>query len=189
MQAYLGTRAHALNVIDPTVAHVASAYAGHTVGLIGTKQTVGSGVYAEKLAARTDAVALKSFATPLLAPMIEEGFYADTVADTVVRTYLDDPALTGIEALVLACTHYPLIRPQIEQHYAATGKPIDVLDPSALVAQHVEAFLTHAGLCAPASATPPAHQFYVSDYTDAFAATTRLFFGTAVTLEPYALWE
>jgi len=189
VRAYVATRAHVLNVIDPTVAHIASAYAGHTVGLIGTKQTVGSGGYARKLAEREGEVDLRSVATPLLAPMIEEGFYEGGVADTVVRTYLSDPALAGIDALVLACTHYPLIRPQIEGQYAALEQTVDVLDPSDLVARHVEAYLAHAGLLAPASDTPPAHHFYVSDYTDAFEATTRLFFGRHVDLEPFALWE
>jgi glutamate racemase len=189
VKEYVGRRATALNVIDPTVAHLAQTYAGRTVGLIGTKQTVGSGVYARKLAERTDAVALKSLAAPLLAPMIEEGFYEGDVAGHVIRTYLDDPALDGIEALVLACTHYPLIRPEIEQHYAARGRDVEVLDPSDLVAAHVEAYLTHAGLCAPAADEEPTHHFYVSDYTDAFEATTRMFFGRAVHLEPFALWE
>ena len=189
VKEYVGSRACALNVIDPTVAHLAQAYAGRTVGLIGTKQTVGSGVYARKLAERTNAVHLKSVAAPLLAPMIEEGFYEGAVAEQVIRTYLDDPALDDIEALVLACTHYPLIRPEIEAHYEARGRAVEVLDPSDLVAEHVEAYLTHAGLCAPATEAEPTHHFYVSDYTDAFEATTRMFFGRQVRLEPYALWE
>lgn len=201
VHAYVGRRAHALNVIDPTVAHVAETYAGRRVGLIGTKQTVGSGVYARKLAERTHGAAvedggvdLRSVATPLLAPMIEEGFVGDDVSEHVVRTYLADPALGGIDALVLACTHYPLIRPTIEALYAeraAAGAhgPIAVLDPSDVVAEHVAAHLTAAGLCAPPSDTPPVHHFYVSDYTDAFAATTRQFFGRDVPLEPHVLWE
>lgn len=200
VHAYVGRRAHALNVIDPTVAHIAEAYAGRQVGLIGTKQTVGSGVYARKLAERTHGapveaggVALRSVATPLLAPMIEEGFVDGAVSEQVVRTYLSDPALDGIDALVLACTHYPLIRPTIEAHFrereAAGAAPVAVLDPSDVVAEHVAAHLTAAGLCAPPSETPPAHHFYVSDYTDAFAATTQLFFGRDVPLELHALWE
>ncbi len=203
VREYVGSRARALNVIEPTVAHLAEAFAGQRVGLIGTKQTVGSGVYARTLAARTAGrtgehpdVDLVSVATPLLAPMIEEGFVDGDVSGQVVRTYLADPALDAIEALVLACTHYPLIRPAIEAFYAERAArdgrpPVAVLDPSDLVAEHVAAHLAATGLLAPpdASGESPAHHFYVSDYTDAFEATTRLFFGQQVTLVPHRLWE
>ena len=189
VREYVGRRARAMGVIEPIVQHVAERYAGRTVGLIGTKQTVGSGVYARQIAEAAPTVHLKSLATPLLAPMIEEGFYEGAVAEQVLRAYLDDPHLDGIDALVLACTHYPLVAPQIRAHYAEAGRAVEVLDPSDLVARHVEALLTLRGLLAPAAEAPPAHHFYVSDYTDAFEATTRLFFGQSVPLEPYALWE
>jgi len=187
VREYLGRRAHALNVIDPTVQLVREHYAGRRVGLIGTKQTVGSRVYDTRLAG--SGVDLRSVATPLLAPMIEDGFVDDAVSAQVIRAYLDDPALTGIEALALACTHYPLIARQIRAHYADKGEAVDVLDSSDVVARHVEAFLTLHGLAAPPAEVPPEHRFFVSDYTDAFEATTRLFFGQQVDLVPHALWE
>lgn len=187
VKAYVGSKAHALNVIDPTVHLVQEAYTGRRVGLIGTKQTVGSGVYDRRLGGSN--VDLVSLATPLLAPMIEDGFVDDAVSEQVIKAYLDDDALGGIEALVLACTHYPLIAPQIRAHYAAQDRAVDVLDSSAVVARHVDAFLTLHGLGAPKPAAPPEHRFFVSDYTDGFEATTRLFFGQQVDLVPHALWE
>ena len=192
VREYVGRRARALNVIEPTVAHLAETYGGRRVGLIGTKQTVGSGVYARKLAERTAgraSVDLHSVATPLLAPMIEEGFVDGAVGEQVVRTYLADPDLGGIDALVLACTHYPLIRETVEAYYGGADAAVTVIDPSDLVAEHVAAHLAATGLLAPPSDALPAHLFHVSDYTDAFEATTRLFFGQHVTLVPHRLWE
>lgn len=183
---YCASKAHVLNVIDPIVEHVAAGFGGRTVGLIGTKQTVGSGVYARRLADAAPDVTLRTLATPLLAPMIEEGFYDNSVAERVVATYLSDPALDGIDALVLACTHYPLIRRQIDAFYEGR---VDVLDASEAVAEHVAAYLHAHDLEAPPSPGTPRHHFYVSDYTDSFEASTRLFFGEAVRLEKYALWE
>lgn len=187
VKAYIGSKAHALNVIDPTVQLVRETYAGRHVGLIGTKQTVGSGVYDRRLDGAN--VDLVSLATPLLAPMIEDGFVDDAVSNQVIKAYLDDPSLERIEALVLACTHYPLIAPQIRAHYAAQARAVDVLDSSDVVARHVEAFLTLQGLAATASTAAPEHRFFVSDYTDGFEATTRLFFGQHVDLVPHLLWE
>ncbi len=127
--------------------------------------------------------------------MIEEGFVDGAVGEQVVRTYLADADLGGIDALVLACTHYPLIRATVEDYYASAGTGaagdggVTVIDPSDLVAEHVAAHLAAAGLLAPPSETPPAHLFHVSDYTEGFEATTRLFFGHHVTLVPHRLWE
>ncbi len=186
VREYVGSKAQVLNVIDPIVAHVGRHYAGRRVGLIGTRQTVGSNVYRKKLDALDAGIDLAALATPLLVPMIEEGFLTNAISDDIIATYLANPALAGIEALVLACTHYPLIKPQIDRYYGGTTA---VLDASDAVAAHAEAYLAAQGLLAPASETPPAHHFYVSDFTPSFEESTRLFFGREVRLEHYPLWE
>ena len=186
VREYVGSKAQVLNVIDPIVAQVGQQYAGQQVGLIGTKQTVNSNVYRKKLDALDAGVELHSLATPLLVPMIEEGFFKNSISDDIIGTYLENPALAGIDALVLACTHYPLIKSQIDRYYAGR---VAVLDSSDAVAAHAEAYLAAHGLLAPPAETPPAHHFYVSDFTPSFEVSTRLFFGQEVRLEHYPLWE
>lgn len=186
VREYVGSKARVLNVIDPIVAHVGQHYAGQRVGLIGTKQTVNSNVYMKKIDELDAGVDLRSLATPLLAPMIEEGFLDNTVSDEIIGAYLGNPALGDIQALVLACTHYPLIKEQIAGYYHGQ---VDVLDASEAVATHTAAYLAERDLLAPPAALPPAHHFYVSDFTPSFEASTRLFFGREVQLEHYPLWE
>lgn len=186
VREYVGSKARVLNVIDPIVAHVGQAYAGRRVGLIGTKQTVNSNVYKKKFDALDAGVDLASLATPLLAPMIEDGFLENRVSDDIIATYLDNPALADIEALVLACTHYPLIKEQIARYYAGR---VAVLDASDVVAAGTEDYLAAHGLLAAAGQVAPAHHFYVSDFTRSFEESTRLFFGQEVRLEHYPLWE
>ncbi|SHI91912.1 glutamate racemase [Hymenobacter daecheongensis DSM 21074] len=186
VREYVGSKARVLNVIDPIVAHIGEAYANRTVGLIGTKQTVNSNVYKKKIDDLDAGVELKSLATPLLAPMVEEGFFNNTISDNIIRTYLSNPALHGIEALVLACTHYPLIQRQIKDFYDGG---VAVLDASDVVASHVKQYLEANALAAKASKTAPTHQFYVSDFTRSFEESTRIFFGQEVHLEHYPLWE
>lgn len=186
VREYVGSKARVLNVIDPIVRHIGRHYAGREVGLIGTKQTVGSNVYRKKLDGLDRDIRLHALATPLLAPMVEEGFVRGAVSQSVIDTYLSDPALAGIEALVLACTHYPLIREQIEEYYKGR---VDVLDPSDIVAEALQEVLQAHGLAAPVPVRPPQHHFYVSDFTPSFADSTRLFFGQEVQLEHYPLWE
>ena len=184
VREYVGSKAHVLNVLDPVVAYVGEQFAQKTVGLIGTKQTVNSNVYKKKIDGLDRGVQLKSLATPLLAPMIEEGFFNNTISESVVQTYLSDPTLAGIEALILGCTHYPLIKEQIDSFYQGA---VQVLDASELVARHVGQVLQALNMAAPQLLGEP--HFYVSDYTASFEASTQIFFQKKVNLEHYPLWE
>jgi glutamate racemase len=184
VKEYVGSKAKVLNVIDPVVRYIGEAYPGKTIGLIGTKQTVNSNVYRKKIDALDRDIILRSHATPLLAAMIEEGFFNDNISESVIHAYLSDPDLQGIEALILGCTHYPLIKKQIENYYQGR---VDVLDTSQIVAQHVKDFIEANGLAS--SELAGDHAFYVSDFTRSFEESTRIFFKRKVHLEHYPLWE
>lgn len=194
LREYVRKDAHIINVIDPMVEAVVKGFKNRTIGLIGTKRTVQSGIYARKIVEANAGIELKTLATPLLAPMIEEGFFNNQISTEIVAQYLSDPALKGIEVLILACTHYPLIRDEILRYYE--GK-MTVLDSSVVVAEALrhylekERLLNTAGLASPerfAKARQEQH-FYVSDYTEAFEAATRIFFGEKVELEKHPLWS
>jgi glutamate racemase len=185
---YVGSRAHVINVIDPVVSYIATQFVGQSVGLIGTKKTVGSQVYERKMEATRSGVQLASVATPLLAPMIEDGFYNNHISKSIIDNYLDHPTLQTIKALILGCTHYPLIMPQIQAYYHDKGHDIAVIDTSTIVAQAVKTLLQDRQM-EQLNPTTPTHHFYVSDYTDSFVASTELFFRQSVELEYYKLWE
>ncbi|QKG52915.1 glutamate racemase [Hymenobacter sp. BRD67] len=186
VREYVGSKALVVGMIDPVVQYVGQHYAGRPVGLIGTKQTVGSNIYRKKIDQLDLAVDLHALATPLLVPMIEEGFFNGRVSEEIISAYLDHPTLLGIDALLLACTHFPLIKPQMEAHYQGR---VAVLDPSDVVAATVAEALASRGLLAAPVEAAPAHHFYVSDFTRSFEESTRLFFGQQVQLEHYPLWE
>lgn len=184
VREYVGSKAKALNVIDPVIAYVGTHYPSKTIGLIGTKQTVNSNVYRKKIDDLNQNITLQSVATPLLAPMIEEGFFNNNISESIIQAYLSDPWLQDIEALILGCTHYPLIKNQIVNFYQGR---VDIVDASQIVARHVKDFLDKENL-ASAGLTKD-HTFYVSDFTRSFEAATRIFFGREVHLEHYPLWE
>jgi glutamate racemase len=186
VREYVGSKAVVVGMIDPVVQHVGQHYAGRPVGLIGTKQTVGSNIYRKKIDQLDLGVDLHALATPLLVPMIEEGFFNGRVSEEIIRAYLDHPTLQDIDALLLACTHFPLIKPQMEAHYQGR---VAVLDPSDVVAATVADALATRQLLAPLAEGAPAHHFYVSDFTRSFEESTRIFFGQEVQLEHYPLWE
>jgi glutamate racemase len=184
VKEYTGSKAKVLNVIDPAIKYLGQHYANKTVGLIGTKQTINSNIYKKKIDVLDKNIELKSLATPLLAPMIEEGFFNNQISETIINQYLNDLHLSNIDALVLGCTHYPLIKTQIGAFYK--GK-VDVLDTSEIVAIALKEYLLENKLL---NQSPnPMHHFYVSDYTASFEASTKVFFGENVKLEHYPLWE
>jgi glutamate racemase len=116
--------------------------------------------------------------------MIEEGYLEGRISRDVIGEYLNRQELGGITSLILGCTHYPLIKKQIEQHYS--GK-VDVLDSAEIVAASLKAYLEYNLLTTKHAAGKS--RFLVSDYTESFEALTQLFFGQQIRLEKYKLWE
>ena len=105
-----------LNVIDPMIEAVIADNEIKKVGVIATTTTIASGVYHEKFTRRKPSLNYTELATPLLASMIEEKFYNNEISNAVIEKYLSDEKLNGIDALVLACTHYPLIKNEISNN-------------------------------------------------------------------------
>jgi glutamate racemase len=100
LKEYVASRASIINVIDPMVAYVATELAHKKVGIIGTKQTVNSNIYARSILKMNNSIQVKSLATPLLVPMIEEGFLRNTIAHDVINKYLGNATISHIDAVV-----------------------------------------------------------------------------------------
>lgn len=167
-----------INVIDPMIEAVIADDAIKNVGIIATKTTVNSGVYQEKFSRRKPGLKFSAFATPLLASMIEEGFYNNNISGAVLETYLSNETLNGIDALVLACTHYPLIKKEISAFY---NDKIKIFDSAEVVAQKLKWILEKEKLLA--AERKGDDVFYVSDYTESFERTTNIFYGREIHLE------
>ena len=170
-----------INVIDPMVEYIISKEEIHHVGLIATSTTVKSNVYQEKFSRRKPKLLYSALATPLLAPMIEEGFYNDHISDAILHQYLDDPQLAGIDTLVLACTHYPLIKKEISAFFQ---HQIGVVDSAEVVATKLKQILKNESL-ENLSGAKKTNRFYVSDLSSNFEKTTRIFYGENIQLEYY----
>ena len=184
MVEFIGDKIPVLNVIDPVVDFVAEEKQLTCVGVIGTKATINSDLYAKKLKLARPGIEVKSLATPLLAPMIEEGFFSNTISKTVIHSYLSSPKLKNIDSLILACTHYPLIQAEIEEFY---HEKVTIINSAAIVAQSVQKKLAELNLLSKVEAKK--HQFFVSDYTSSFEKSTKLFFGEKIHLKLKNIWS
>jgi len=187
VKEYIGNRAIVVNVVDPVVHLLKGNYAAKRIGLIGTRQTVNSNIFKRKVDSLKLDINLSAYSTNLLASAIEE-FGNHLVIDSLLDVYLAHPSLQEIDALILACTHYPIIKERILLHYQQSQqKTIDIIDSSDIVAQTVKMQLDE-NLLLNDQGTSNKH-FYVSDYTDSFARNAKLFFGETIHLEHYPLWD
>ncbi|HNN67886.1 MAG TPA: glutamate racemase [Saprospiraceae bacterium] len=168
-----------INVIDPMVEYVISRNDLHHVGIIATKATVSSGVYQEKISRRKKELNYSVLSTPLLAPMIEEGFYNNSISHAILHEYLSNEVLQGIDGLILACTHYPLIKPEISSFF---DHKIPIIDSAEVVAAKLKHILEKEKLLNTAEGFPN-HQFYITDYSDHFVRTAKLFYGEQINLQ------
>ncbi len=177
-------KAGVVDVINPVVNYVTSAKKYKRIGVIGTKGTINSGTYVSKIIAKNPHLNVASLATPMLVPMIEEGFIFDDISNAIVRSYLSRPELTQIDSLILGCTHYPIIKNQINKYY---NFKVDVIDSSKIVANHLRKILMESGQLNDSS-EEPVHRFLVSDFTDYFQAISKLFFEEEIELERVSIF-
>lgn len=185
VKEYVGSKAKVVDVIDPTIEYLRENFNYKKIGLIATRATVGSEIYRKKIDALELGIQLASLAAPLLVPMIEEGNINQDIFRQTLENYLSHPSLQDIDALLLACTHYPIIKNQINRFY---DHKISLIDNCDVTAQAVKNLLEYHHLLNQAVSSPH-HQFYVSDYTESFVAHARFFFPAALHFEHYPLWD
>ncbi len=211
---HVGDRAVVMNVIDPVVNHVcinagsvldveeiphSEVNKVHTVGIIGTKATIDSGTYERKIKDTLDALLAKSneiskvyhpglnvssLATPLFVPMIEEGFVFDDISNAIIRAYLSRKEMTGVDTLILGCTHYPIIRNQISRYL---NFEVNVVDTARIVALSVQHFLEENDYLS--EKRKGENRFYVSEQTPYFEVIANMFFNEKIKLEKQNIWK
>jgi len=178
-----------------------NATARPNIGVIATEATVNSGAYANAIAALDATAAVIERACPLFVPLAEEGWANTDVARIVAKDYLEDfrqtsiaANKTSIAALVLGCTHYPILRDVISE---TVGSEITLIDSGAATAADVESLLeqkslTHdepLGLYQERSLCDDLDHFYVTDAAERFAKVAERFLGSAPSiLEAVEIW-
>lgn len=185
VQETVGADVPVLNVIDPIVNFVTSDDSYKHVGVIGTKSTINSKSYENKILATKNTLLVSSMATPLFVPMIEEGFIFDDISNAIIRNYLSRHDIGGVDALVLGCTHYPIIKNQISKFY---NFGTDVIDSSKIVAASLQALLREKDMFNSTN-NNGAGKFYVSDITKSFKVISKMFFEEDVDLELLNIWK
>ena len=97
------------------------------IGVLGTEATIKSDMYTKLMQQEDSEVSVKGKACPLFVPLIEEGFAKHKITKEVIDIYLHDVKQSGIDTLILGCTHYPLLRSSIGEYM---GEAIHIVNPA-----------------------------------------------------------
>jgi len=131
-----------IGVIEPGVEAALKATRNRRVGIIGTQGTITSAAYQRALQARLPGIELVAEATPLLVPLIEEDWLEHAATQAVLEQYLRHFREAGVDTLVLACTHYPLLKPMLAK---LLGPEVQLVDSARTCADFVRGALQVAG--------------------------------------------
>ncbi len=162
-----------IGVIEPGAASVVSLARCNKVGVIGTEGTIKSDAYAEAIRAHNSAIEVVSSACPLFVPLAEEGWADHEIAHLAAREYLQ-PIRDGIDALVLGCTHYPLLKNTLRK---VLGDEVVLVDSAVETAKVVKREL--GGLCCGSEKTGSV-RLYVTDVPTRFERVGSAFLGRKI---------
>lgn len=154
-----------MGIIEPAAEKVAKICSEeNSVGILGTKVTIKSKVYEDLIGNLNADIPVHSVPCPILVPLIEEGIMQNDMMDLALKYYLEDFVLENrIDTIVLGCTHYPLIRPNIERLYP----DLRIINPSEEIVGKIEEVLNEKDMLAQAGGERT-HAFYASDLSENF---------------------
>ena len=156
-----------LGVVKPGAKTAAEVTVNGKIGVIATEGTIQSKIYGKYIEQLKKEVQVIGKACPLFVPLVEEGLLEDPVTDEIAQRYLSVLIDSGIDTLILGCTHYPLIRRTIQK---VMGDQVRLVNPAYETALELKRLLDQQNLLQdekPVLGTNQ-YQFFVSDGADKF---------------------
>jgi glutamate racemase len=164
-----------IGVIEPGARAAVKASRNGKIGVIGTEATIASGAYTraiQRLGAKSE---IYTRACPLLVPLAEEGWIDNEVAERTVEHYLESLKQSGIDTLLLGCTHYPLLRSMFAR---VLGAGVKIVDSASATAMEVRDRLRTLRLAKRGG--DGSQSFFVTETPDRFVRVGRRFLGPQV---------
>ena len=161
-----------LGIISPASHAIANTCTeANKVGIMGTKVTIESEAYKNKILGFNPSLNIFQKACPVLVPLIEEGIINNSIMDLAIKYYLNDFINENeIDVLVLGCTHYPLIRENILKIYPH----LKIIDPSEEILQSIDDTMAENNMYAEKNSFE--NKFYASDLSENFVNMIKKIF-------------
>lgn len=155
-----------IGVVEPGARAALAVTETKKIGVIGTEATVRSAMYEKIIQGIEPGVSVLAKACPLFVPLVEEGFKKHHVTDEIIDYYLASLKESDIDALILGCTHYPLLRSKIREY---VGEKITLVNPAYETAMDLKVMLQENDMENPdVEGDHGSYSFYVSDAADKF---------------------
>jgi len=162
-----------IGVIEPGARAAVAASKGGTLGIIGTVGTISSGAYQRAIGELNAQAKVAGVACPLFVPLVEEGWLDHPATELVAREYLTPLTAAAVDAVVLGCTHYPLLKQVLAR---VLGPNVTLIDSGGETAKAVQEALESKTLQA-GDSRAPTHHFVVSDDAPRFRKVGATFLG------------
>ncbi len=165
-----------LDVIDAGAVGAVAASQSRRIGVIGTPTTINSNAYARAIHEYDADMRIYSQACPLFVPLVEEGWLEHEVTRLTAQEYLRPVLAQDIDTMVLGCTHYPLLKPLLQE---VSGEDVQLVDSAEAMAEQTAALLAERHL-ANTQRSMPNYEFYVTDVPLRFQTIGERFLGRSL---------
>jgi glutamate racemase len=164
-----------IGVIEPGATAAVKASRSGKIGVIATEATIASGAYTRAIQTLCPHAEIYTRACPLLVPLVEEGWTENEIAERIVAFYLESLKQSGIDTLLLGCTHYPLLRRLFER---VLGSGVSIVDSAGATATAVRRRLADLRLARLRG--NGSQSFFVTETPERFVRVGRRFIGDRV---------
>ncbi len=158
------------NVIEPGAEEALKRSQVQRIGVIGTRATIHQAAYPKTLKKLNPDVEVYQQACPLLVPLVEEGLEDDPITNLITYRYLSPLLQQNIDALILGCTHYPIMTPAIRK---VTGNHIHLVDSAQAIARVMKIDIESGRLIKNTNAKREFLKIFATDVTDGFKSQTE----------------
>lgn len=166
-------------VITPAVTAALGVTKNRSIGVIGTRATIGSGIYEQQLKKMDDGIEVHSVPAPLLVSLVEEGWAKTPETSAIVGKYVGPLTTKGIDTLILGCTHYPILKDVIAERM---GPDMRLVDSAEAAVKDFCATIEENASLKQRLDTQGVSSFFVTDPTPNFTDIASEWLGEPVTV-------
>jgi len=163
-----------IGVVEPGARAALRETRTKKIGVIGTETTIKSNSYVRVIHSIDRSVQVIGKACPLFVPLVEEGWHDGEVVRLIAEKYLSDFKESGVDVLVLGCTHYPVLK-----HVIQDVMPVTLIDSAVETARELKKILKENNLLNNSNSSPK-REFFVTDYPEKFREVGERFLGQPI---------
>ncbi len=169
-----------MDAVTPSVKEALDVSRYSRIGIIGTKTTIDSGIYDQKIKESRLWAKVYSNSTPLLTPIVEEGWFKKPETHMIVKKYIQPLKVRQVDTIIAANSYYPSLNDILVRK---AGKRIKVVDSSLALVNYLVSFLKNYPHLELKSAKERNIRFFVSDLTHHTEKTAKRLFKKNLHLE------